>query len=73
MSGFDRKEWAGRIFKCTKTGEVFVIPDDVRARDFFSFGESFVDVGDGWYARFGGYPVEIDKDGNLALHPDNKG
>ena len=37
--------WAGKKYKCTKTGEVFTIPDDVKECDFFSFGEAFVDVG----------------------------
>ena len=37
--------WAGKKYKCTKTGEVFTIPDDVKGCDFFSFGEAFVDVG----------------------------
>lgn len=36
--------WAGKKYKCTKTGEVFTIPDDVKECDFFSFGEAFVDV-----------------------------
>ena len=59
MKAFDKNSWVGRVFKCSTTGQVFVIPDDVRAKDFFSFGECFVDVGDGYYARFGGNPVEI--------------
>ena len=37
--------WAGLKYKCTKTGEIFTIPDDVKECDFFSFGEAFVDVG----------------------------
>ena len=37
--------WAGREYKCTKTGEIFTIPDDVKECDFFQFGESFIDVG----------------------------
>ena len=37
--------WAGLKYKCTKTGEVFIIPENVKECDFFSFGEAFVDVG----------------------------
>ena len=37
--------WAGKKYKCTKTGEVFTIPDDVKECDFFQFGEAFIDVG----------------------------
>ena len=52
--------WAGRKFRCNITGIVFTIPDDVRECDFFSFGESFVDVGRaGFYCRFGGDVKEI--------------
>lgn len=46
--------WAGRTFKCTETGEVVTIPENVRPRDFFKVGECFVDVGDGYYSRYGG-------------------
>lgn len=53
-----QKEWAGRTFRCLETGETLVIPDDVKRRQFFTFGECFVDVGDGFYARFGGNMVE---------------
>ena len=37
--------WAGNKYKCTKTGEIFTIPEDVKECDFFQFGEAFVDVG----------------------------
>jgi hypothetical protein len=57
-----RAQWAGRIFMCTETGDVLTIPEDVCPRDFYKFGESFVDVGDGFYARFGGSPKEITHD-----------
>lgn len=47
--------WAGRKYKCTKTGEVFTIPDDVKECDFFQFGEAFIDVGRrGSYCRLSG-------------------
>ena len=54
-----RAKWAGRKFQCVKTGEVFVIPDNVYYRDFYQFGEAFIDVGDGHYARFGGVVNEL--------------
>jgi hypothetical protein len=54
-----RDKWAGRKFQCLETGEVFVIPDSVYYRDLYQFGESFIDVGDGLYARFGGTVHEL--------------
>ena len=47
--------WAGKKYKCTKTGEIFTIPEDVKERDLFFFGESFIDVGRrGSYCRLSG-------------------
>lgn len=57
-----REEWVGRVFQCALTGETLVIPDDVRMRQYFTFGESSLDTGDGYYSRFGGYVVEIEKE-----------
>ena len=37
--------WAGLKYKCTKTGEVFTIPDDVKECDFFQIGKGFLDTG----------------------------
>ena len=37
--------WAGKKYKCTKTGEVFTIPNDVKECDFFQIGEGFLDTG----------------------------
>mgnify|MGYP007104197112 FL=1 len=37
--------WAGKKYKCTKTGEIFTIPENVKECDFFQFGEAFIDVG----------------------------
>ena len=45
-----KQAWAGKKYKCTKTGEIFTIPEDVKERDFFQFGEAFIDVG-----RLGAY------------------
>lgn len=48
---FNKDEWIGRTFRCTVTGELFTIPKDVSRGRFYSFGESFIDVGDGYYSR----------------------
>lgn len=53
------KIWKGRKFRCKDTDTVFVVPDCVAPRDFFLFGNCFVDVGDGHYARYGGHVEEI--------------
>ena len=50
---------AGRKFRDNATGETLVIPDDVRPKQFFSWGESFIDVGDGAYSRCGGDFIEL--------------
>lgn len=58
-----RKQWVGRKYKCLDTGEEFTIPSTVRQRDFFSFGNCFVDVGRlNAYARYGGNIKEITKE-----------
>lgn len=51
--------WVGRRFKCVKTGEILEIPETVTYRSFFEFGECFIDVGDGYYSRFGGEIEEL--------------
>lgn len=40
-----KSQWAGRTFQCNTTGKKFTIPNSVEERDFYSFGEAFVDVG----------------------------
>lgn len=46
VEDFEFKQlWAGNKYKCTKTGEIFTIPENVKECDFFQFGEAFVDVG----------------------------
>ena len=37
--------WAGLKYKCTKTGEIFTIPEDVKECDFFQIGKGFLDTG----------------------------
>lgn len=51
--------WIGRKFKCVKTGEEFIIPETVSYGSLFEFGNCFIDVGDGYYSRFGGEIEEI--------------
>ena len=51
---FDPSQWAGRMFVDNQTGDELTIPDDVRPKQFFEFGNSFIDVGDGHYSRAGG-------------------
>lgn len=59
MVEFDKKDWVGRTFQCRDTGVMFTMPDDVTPRRFYPIGNGFVDVGDGYYARFGGNIVEV--------------
>lgn len=54
-----REQFAGRKFRCKKTGVVLTIPSDVIPRQFFAFGDCFIDVGDGWYSRSSGSYEEI--------------
>lgn len=58
-------KWKGRQFKCILTGEILTIPDDIRPGQFFSFGECFLDIGDGCVYRKGGYFEEIFKEEGL--------
>ena len=59
MNTFNKSSWVGRKFLCKDTGETLTIPENVHAKCFYDFGECFVDVGDGYYARFGGDIEEI--------------
>lgn len=65
---FEPAKWAGRKFIDHQTGETLTIPDDVRPKQFFMFGESFIDVGDGFYSRAGGDFAELTED---AITTDN--
>lgn len=57
---FDKSKWIGRKFKCKKTGEILELTEEnVSPRRFIEFGECFIDLGDGYYARFGGEMEEI--------------
>ena len=52
--------WIGRKFRCKLTGEVLELTkDNVRPKAFLSFGESYIDLGDGYYSRAGGSFEEI--------------
>ena len=39
------------------TGGKFEMPNDYGKRHYFEFGQSFIDLGDGYYSRYGGNPV----------------
>lgn len=64
---FDQSIWAGRKFRDNATGEFLVIPDDVQPRQFFAWGDSFIDVGNGVYSRAGGDFIELTES---ATKPD---
>lgn len=59
-----RESWAGRTFRCNETGKTVTIPEDVYPKQFFEFGNCFIDVGDGHYGRMGGTSMEEVKDGD---------
>lgn len=57
---FDKSKWIGRKFKCKKTGKILELTEEnASSRKFLGFGECFIDLGDGHYARFGGEMEEI--------------
>lgn len=70
MINFDASNWAGKVFKCGITGHKIRIPDDVKPKQFFQFGESFIDVGDGIYSRAGGQPLEVTDDDDAPICPN---
>ena len=49
--------FCGTKWECGITGEKFEMPDDYGKRHYFKFGQSFIDLGDGYYSRYGGNPV----------------
>ena len=60
MNQFDKTKFVGRKFQCNKTKEIFTIPEDVRPKAFYTFGDGcFIDVGDGYYSRWGGDFTEL--------------
>lgn len=60
-----RNKWVGRTFKCTVTGEIFTVPESAYYRDYYTFGQASLDLGDGYYARYGGGIVEVGKEGDV--------
>lgn len=55
-----KEAWVGRVFECINTGKRLTIPENVQERDFYSFGECFIDVGRWpYYSRMGGDIREI--------------
>lgn len=53
--------FAGTSWTCTKTGDVITLPDEIFPRQFFRVGESYLDVGDGYYCRMGGWIVKVEE------------
>lgn len=49
--------FCGTKWECGITGDEFEMPDDYGKRQYFKFGQSFIDLGDGYYSRYGGNPV----------------
>ena len=57
---FRPEVWIGRKFRCKSTGQVLELTkENVLPRAFLSFGESFIDLGDGYYRRAGGSFEEV--------------
>lgn len=57
---FKASDWVGRKFRCTATGEVVELTEDmVYPRAFIAVGKSAIDLGDGYYARWIGAIDEI--------------
>ncbi|MNK14317.1 hypothetical protein D3C87_324220 [compost metagenome] len=55
-----RESWENTTWQCTKTGkQITITPEMVTMGAFYSFGESYVDLGNEFYSRFGGYPVQV--------------
>lgn len=55
-----RCQWAGKKYRCQETGEEFTIPDNVKPRDFFSFGRCFIDTGRlNFSSRMGGPIINL--------------
>ena len=63
-----RCQWVGKKYRCKETGEEFTIPDNVKPRDYFAFGQCGVDVGRlNCYSRMIGPVVCL----NEVDHPDS--
>ena len=54
--------WSETTWKCDITKETFKVPEKIRECDFYSFGDSYIDLGRaGSYSRFGGDPILVDQ------------
>lgn len=49
--------FCGTKWECGFTGEKFEMPNDYGKGHYFKFGQSFIDLGDGYFSRYGGNPV----------------
>lgn len=55
-----KKMWIGRTFRCLSTGHTITLTEDiVRPKAFIAFGDSYIDLGDGYYSRAGGNFEEV--------------
>lgn len=56
-----RESWENTTWRCGKTGEqITITPEMVMFGAFYQFGESYVDLGNEFYSRFGGHPVRVE-------------
>lgn len=55
-----RERWENTTWRCKISGEQITIsPEMVKIGAFYRFGESYIDLGNEFYCRFGGYPEEV--------------
>lgn len=56
-----RKSWENTKWVCCETGESLTItPEMVKIGACYSFGNSYVDLGDEYYGRMGGNPKKVE-------------
>jgi hypothetical protein len=67
-TGFNAEKWIGRTYECPTTGARMTIGPDVHRGQFIAFGDCFIDVGDGFYSRSGGNPIEITTSEYIYAH-----
>lgn len=50
-----RESWENSVWECKDTGEqLTILPNMVKMKAFYSFGQCYIDLGDEYYGRFGG-------------------
>lgn len=56
-----RDYWTDSVWECEETGKRLTItPEMVYFNAFYTFGNSYVDLGDSYYCRLGGSPKRIE-------------